>query len=238
LVCDVKNIENIFHHKYGEKTDFNGYMNKYFSSKPFEYDNKAAINSFLEEIYRKVNNDGFEIPQNIGHIQLLNTLQKADQLSLREVLKILQNDFNEFNLDRNRNNNLYLLIKGKFSKSIGFLIEVLGEDTLRAKIEKLISKKYIEKNDYFEDSKNILASLGMVIQNEQNIIVSEYNETKFTLEYNEFRMSEIINKVDIKQINSLEPHKVGFKNFENIDFYKMIIQFVNKYQFSLKNAQL
>jgi len=49
FVCDVKNIRNIFAAKYGQQTDFSGYIDKFFTSKVFHFNNKEAIREFLRE---------------------------------------------------------------------------------------------------------------------------------------------------------------------------------------------
>src|SRR5690606_11957375 len=38
LVCDINNIRNIFHSKYGTATDFAGYIDKFYTHEIFEYD--------------------------------------------------------------------------------------------------------------------------------------------------------------------------------------------------------
>lgn len=38
VVCDIENIRNIFKAKYGADTDFNGYIDKFYSHKVFAYD--------------------------------------------------------------------------------------------------------------------------------------------------------------------------------------------------------
>ena len=45
LVCHFQNIKNIFHHLYGERTDFTGYIHKFSSSTPYEY----SLNDVIEE---------------------------------------------------------------------------------------------------------------------------------------------------------------------------------------------
>ena len=45
MVCHFQNIKNIFHHFYGEKTDFTGYIHKFSSSVPYEY----SLNDVIEE---------------------------------------------------------------------------------------------------------------------------------------------------------------------------------------------
>jgi hypothetical protein len=49
FVCDIKNIRNIFHHKYGSDVDFNGYIDKFYSSEIYHFDNRKAIVSILKK---------------------------------------------------------------------------------------------------------------------------------------------------------------------------------------------
>lgn len=51
LVCDLKNIESIYHHFYGEQADFFGYINKFYSIEPYEYTNKEYSEKFKSEYY-------------------------------------------------------------------------------------------------------------------------------------------------------------------------------------------
>lgn len=53
LVIDYSNLRHIFHHFYGEETDFNGYISKFISSTPFHYSLKDVTTSYyLREIGR------------------------------------------------------------------------------------------------------------------------------------------------------------------------------------------
>ena len=36
LVCDIENIQSVFEHRYGEKADFEGYMDKFYSDEIFQ----------------------------------------------------------------------------------------------------------------------------------------------------------------------------------------------------------
>lgn len=47
LVCHFQNIKNIFHHFYGEQTDFTGYIHKFSSSTPYEYSLVNVIEEWL-----------------------------------------------------------------------------------------------------------------------------------------------------------------------------------------------
>ena len=47
LVCHFQNIKNIFHHLYGELTDFTGYIHKFSTSTPYEYSLADVIEEWL-----------------------------------------------------------------------------------------------------------------------------------------------------------------------------------------------
>lgn len=56
FVCDVENIKCIFAAKYGQNTDFSGYIDKFYSSVIFHFDNKSAIIEFIKPIMFQCNN--------------------------------------------------------------------------------------------------------------------------------------------------------------------------------------
>ena len=65
FVCDIDNIQSIFHHKYGLETDFNGYIDKFYSKAIFEFSNQDTIenklNSVLERFYEANENINIDI---------------------------------------------------------------------------------------------------------------------------------------------------------------------------------
>ena len=48
FVCDIDNIRNIFHAKYGQNTDFSGYIDKFYSTEPYVWNN---IKMLLDAVY-------------------------------------------------------------------------------------------------------------------------------------------------------------------------------------------
>lgn len=48
FVCDIKNIREIFHYKYGTNVNFNGYIDKFYSVNIFKVDNRSALQHFVE----------------------------------------------------------------------------------------------------------------------------------------------------------------------------------------------
>lgn len=60
IVCDFHNIRNLFHHRYGNEIDFMGYIDKFYSSDIYYFDNKKAIFKILDKIFRSIQYTGNE----------------------------------------------------------------------------------------------------------------------------------------------------------------------------------
>jgi hypothetical protein len=54
LVGDIHNIRNIFKAKFGIETDFNGYIDKFYSKNIYQFDNRNAINSLTNKIVNEI----------------------------------------------------------------------------------------------------------------------------------------------------------------------------------------
>ncbi|MCA4793925.1 P-loop NTPase fold protein [Myroides odoratimimus] len=52
FICDIENIRKIYAHKYGFGVDFSGYMDKFYSLKPFEFDHKEHLNNQINNIIK------------------------------------------------------------------------------------------------------------------------------------------------------------------------------------------
>jgi hypothetical protein len=50
----VRNIRSIFHHKYGEQTEFWGYFDKFFTVSPFVFDNKKAVSERIPYLLQQI----------------------------------------------------------------------------------------------------------------------------------------------------------------------------------------
>jgi len=50
LVCDLENIKSIYKEIYGIKTDFNGYVDKFYSKEIYRFDNKESVISMLQNL--------------------------------------------------------------------------------------------------------------------------------------------------------------------------------------------
>lgn len=60
FVCDIENIQRIYVHKYGKGVDFSGYMDKFYSLKPFEFDHKEHLTNKLIHIIDGYNYTGVD----------------------------------------------------------------------------------------------------------------------------------------------------------------------------------
>lgn len=65
FVCDVENINHMFKHKFGEKVDFGGYMDKFYSSHIFHFNFKNFLKEYVSKLLAKKDNFEREIPDGI-----------------------------------------------------------------------------------------------------------------------------------------------------------------------------
>jgi len=86
FVCDLENIRKIYQHKYGSEVDFKGYINKFYSTEPFEFDVRAIIRENIEDIQKFLFSNLNE--------QYFDYFKKYDafNLSLRAILIDLINE--------------------------------------------------------------------------------------------------------------------------------------------------
>lgn len=99
LVCDFRNIENIFYFKYGKEADFAGYSDKFYSSDIFHFNNTDGIyriiNKSLQKAVRSIADEpaitSYFIPLLLRDEFLSTIIQfflKHSLVTLRNVRKI------------------------------------------------------------------------------------------------------------------------------------------------------
>lgn len=92
LVCDINNIENIFKYRYGSDVDFNGYIDKFYSTRIYLFSNKEAVKLFCKEHIRQKKLP--EYCENLFLLLILDLLEQ-EQITLRNLLKY------RFDLEKN-----------------------------------------------------------------------------------------------------------------------------------------
>jgi hypothetical protein len=111
IVCDIKNIRSIFQSRYGIRTDFNGYIDKFYSDETFFFDNRKTLQKIAEEAFTGIQVIG---SPTVGHekhltgklfnysslaVELLRMFVQAGLTNLRVLLNKksfpIRLDFNE-----------------------------------------------------------------------------------------------------------------------------------------------
>ncbi|WP_139921380.1 P-loop NTPase fold protein [Hymenobacter sp. DG01] len=54
FVCDIRNIRNIFHSRYGADTDFTGYIDKFYSLEIYYFDNSAEVKEMVSQFIQGI----------------------------------------------------------------------------------------------------------------------------------------------------------------------------------------
>lgn len=122
FVCDIINIKSIFKSKYGLNTDFNGYIDKFYSIKIFSYNNRKAITEFVTR-YVPYNGliAGLDPVELRFLVDILSEMMNYGLINLRNLKKITLKDEDE-TVNIIDTNSLKLLRIGRLPFSYIFLI--------------------------------------------------------------------------------------------------------------------
>ncbi len=153
LVCDIENIRNLFHSKYGTNVDFSGYIDKFYSREIHFFDNKEIVSKSVGKILSSIKIQGeYEHIINLKDSRKITTLNfqeiledliNNDLLNLRTLLKLYDKEYSlkffDFKIDENhgRASNWH------FQKILvfDFLVSFYGSITsLRTALEKLAER--------------------------------------------------------------------------------------------------
>lgn len=105
LVCDIDNIKSIYHSQYGEATDFDGYIDKFYSKEIYRFDSKYGIAEFISKFFAKTyfgiryenSFKNWDLSNDISIILfLISNLIKAEQLNLRTLKRYENQEYDIF----------------------------------------------------------------------------------------------------------------------------------------------
>lgn len=212
IVCDLKNIQSIYHHKYGAETEFRGYIDKYFSSKPFEFSNLNSIKKYLEKTVQEINNKRHKDPRIDAYGTIIKILLETDGLTLREMLKLMSGDFENFSVNYPTNSSIEY---GSFYKILCFLIDLYGSETLKRKFFSIENKVFKTKANFDEVSLQLLAGLGKPHTESPEKIISLYDRHYYHISYSEHINYPIFINLkriesDVSLVNSGSTKKIKF----------------------------
>lgn len=236
LVADVRNIQGIFHHKYGDSTDFSGYFDKFYSFEIFEFRNDQIINKVIDKILSEYKIEDIDIRKGAmgesGFIRIIIrdvlirslTLTGKQKLNLRQLLKGTRFHLKAFktgtyikNLS-NRNKSIQQCI----NLSILALMSLFGglKDDLLPVLTNIASK-IVSNNKPDRLYCNFSESLLMAL--------SPFDEEPENLSHGWGKYSIGISKGKIQRIGSIVARtssqtETGFVNL----FYDLLIEYVDK----------
>lgn len=103
VVGDIRNIQSIFHHRYGEQTEFGGYFDKFFTVSPFEFDNSKAITERIPQLLLRIRCEDPELKEAIGKGGITKRLMErvlarafdAGRMNLRQLYGPILHPFPE-----------------------------------------------------------------------------------------------------------------------------------------------
>lgn len=84
LVCDIDNIQKIFYHKYGAEVDFDGYIDKFYSTHILSFTNTDAIITYVKSLSVETKEDK---PYFDFLVLLLKNLIKIGAITIRQLIK-------------------------------------------------------------------------------------------------------------------------------------------------------
>lgn len=196
LVCDVENIRNIFHAKYGMKVDFSGYIDKFYSKEIFKFDNVRMVADSILQLMASIEMD----PQHSNILKLsdlnnrltneihyiLQGMIHSNAINLRSLIKLYKTQFSV---------KLYEIAYGgkrKYSNELpiilifNFLKFVMGNDiALSIALQKCSQLTQFDYHDRYDElNKDKLGNLLLILDINQHLLNPSHEVKTFDLENN------------------------------------------------------
>lgn len=189
LVCDEKNIRNIFRAKYGVDVDYNGYIDKFFSKEIFQFDISDSVFNEVIKFFDLVSakHGDFEAKKYVyeNTIYVIKTLVKYRMLQIRSLLKLSGKDISSVNggVDYFGNMELYFLV----IESYQILGKIFGSlDSLEQALFGLANREVSDNFHYDLDdlqSKNKLRDLLPIIDSRSHRFSRQEFEKQLSIKW-------------------------------------------------------
>jgi hypothetical protein len=140
LVGDYENLRHIYEYRYGPKVDFAGYINKYFSTGIFRFNNNEIFDGFIQNLDNfKLGDEQLKNPCYSIIQQMLKVFKDSNDLNLRELIKLREIGYTKaLRRIRECNYDEYSLFNySAFSPFIALLSMIGSHEDLKYKILKL-----------------------------------------------------------------------------------------------------
>ncbi|WP_020536352.1 P-loop NTPase fold protein [Lewinella cohaerens] len=221
FVCDFNNIKNIFHSRYGVEVDFNGYIDKFYSTNVFYYKNdKKTIDGVINNVVYSINIK-FEKKEvesiyskeintiKPGLIFFFKELYKINEINLRALLKYYDKDIYiteriiEFNNSKKIKPENYLI-------PVVVLLEILVKHFGNTwKVEEVFDKLLLSNVTYCENAQYLLNDILLLLANQSHEFGHKSSQNdKYGYKFNDKNRAEfifstkILNGISFPQVRS------------------------------------
>lgn len=102
VVCDIQNIRNIYHAKYGSNVDFNGYIDKFRSKEVFKFNLKFELSKTVDYFLKSINHNQqyssvFNLKNNNNLksvlVFVIELLINSNQVNIRHIKKLYNTNY-------------------------------------------------------------------------------------------------------------------------------------------------
>lgn len=226
IVCDLDNLRNLFAHKYGSNVDFSGYIDKFYSVEPFNFDNrKALVERTTNIIFSNLSNTHHDYLDGIGSV--VKILVKYNIITIRKFISKESFSWNYRSIERYDINSFYPVKSLIFADFLLYLYADQVEDLCHS------LEKICDELDYKNERLNQLFFIFPLLLNfsEKN---TETVEKTYSISKSNKTISISIdrNSFNIIKINSVKTH--DNKEVSLIPYFKLLSECIRNY-WELKN---
>jgi len=233
LVADVQNLKSIFHYKYGEQTDFNGYFDKFFSVEMFQFKNEGIITKVIDQIISKFQIEDTENlnealkPSGFVRIFLEDILKKSleltgkEKLNLRQLLKGIKFPLSAFK-------------KGHYKKGFFHGRDQAVPQLINISIEALISIFGGLDSDFISVLKKIKQNLKSKKEDDNDYIHKEFSQyllvkiSPFDVKAESLKHEWQNYSIEIKNGEIIKVNSQGSEINVGYLFFDLLIEYVQK----------
>lgn len=233
FVCDIDNIRNIFHAKYGQNTDFSGYIDKFYSTEPYVWNNKEML---LDTVYKYIDSIHFE-NKDVFHHSLCVTMRILVNYNIISIRKFVEKENQNWALPYRKTPvvrkdiNLYSAI------IVDFVLFMFGTPT--DAIESL--KQHTEEIELKTDCKVLDYLMPLlswkqysISKDEEKLVVITYTneELNVSIEYGIF-IENTEKRAEIHKINDLRGREK-----KQIPFFQMLGIAIENYSLLVQGGEI
>lgn len=220
IVGDHHNIKSIFHHKYGKDADFDGYIDKFYTVKPFEFDNKKVLLSQLPDIIKAYQRKDFsKDSSHYTYIIVEDIIRKSIDINIINLRALLKN----VNLKLLSIEQKYINIPKESAHliiAIDILIDIFGT---KDKLIEIIQNIRINSDTYPDDP--FIPKCRKIIEQLYNIVASESLEEKPLYTYKD--RTYALKLDDAKNVSIINLKSYSYKEYLNL-YYDILCDYINK----------